>query len=59
MTMLNNYFDILINKIKEEKADIPIAAMIVKDNEIISCKQIIIFAHIGQTLFSIAVVNIH
>ncbi len=38
MTMLNNYFDILINKIKEEKADIPIAAMIVKDNEIISIK---------------------
>ena len=36
--MLNNYFDILINKIKEEKADIPIAAMIVKDNEIISIK---------------------
>ncbi|MBR6297853.1 MAG: nucleoside deaminase, partial [Candidatus Gastranaerophilales bacterium] len=38
MTMLNNYFDILINKLKEEKADIPIAAMIVKDNEIISIK---------------------
>lgn len=36
--MLNNYFDILINKLKEEKADIPIAAMIVKDNEIISIK---------------------
>lgn len=36
--MLNNYFDILINKIKEEKADIPIAAMIVKDNKIISIK---------------------
>ena len=36
--MLNNYFDILMNKIKEEKADIPIAAMIVKDNEIISIK---------------------
>ena len=38
MTMLNKYFDILINTIKEEKTDIPIAAMIVKDNEIISIK---------------------
>ena len=36
--MLNKYFDILINTIKEEKTDIPIAAMIVKDNEIISIK---------------------
>ncbi len=36
--MLNNYFDILINKLKEKKADIPIAAMIVKDDEIISIK---------------------
>ena len=34
--MLNKYFDILIDEIKKETSDIPIGAMIVKNNEIIS-----------------------
>ena len=34
--MLNKYFDILIKKASEVIDDIPISAMIVKDNEIIS-----------------------
>ncbi|MBR2069728.1 MAG: nucleoside deaminase [Candidatus Gastranaerophilales bacterium] len=36
--MLNKYFDILINEAKNVKTDIPICAMIVKDDEIISLK---------------------
>lgn len=38
MIMLNKYFDILINEAKNVKTDIPICAMIVKDDEIISLK---------------------
>ncbi len=35
---INKYFDILINEANKEKNDIPVCAMIVKDNEIISIK---------------------
>ena len=35
---LNKYFDILIRKVKEIKDDIPVAALVVKNNEIISIK---------------------
>ena len=34
--MLNKYFDILINEIKYEKLDVPIGALIVKDDKIIT-----------------------
>ena len=34
--MLNKYFEIILNKAKEVKDDIPVCAMIVKDNNIIS-----------------------
>ena len=36
MTMLNKYFDILIKETKKETFDIPIGAMIVKNDKIIS-----------------------
>lgn len=36
MIMLNKYFDILINEIKYEKLDVPIGALIVKDDKIIT-----------------------
>jgi tRNA(adenine34) deaminase len=36
--MLNKYFDILVKKAKEEQIDIPISAMITKNNQIISLK---------------------
>ena len=36
MTMLNKFFDITIAKAKNINLDIPVAAIIVKDNEIIS-----------------------
>ena len=36
MTMLNKYFDILINEIKNEKLDVPTGALIVKDDKIIT-----------------------
>ncbi len=36
MTMLNKYFDILIKETKKENIDIPIGAMIVKNNKIIT-----------------------
>lgn len=36
--MLNKYFDILINEIKNEKQDVPIGALIVKDDKIIALK---------------------
>ncbi len=36
MTMLNKFFDITIAKAKNTNLDIPVAAIIVKDNEIIS-----------------------
>ncbi len=38
MTMLNNYFEIIINKAREIKDDIPVCAMVVKDGEILSVK---------------------
>ena len=34
--MLNKYFDILINEIKSEKTDVPIGALITKDDKIIT-----------------------
>lgn len=36
MIMLNEYFEIIINKAKNIKGDIPVCAMIVKDDKIIS-----------------------
>ena len=38
MTMLNKYFDIIINEAKKVQDDVPICAIIEKDGEIISIK---------------------
>ena len=39
MTMLNKYFEILINEAKSVKYDIPVAALIVKEGKIIALEK--------------------